>query len=167
MKKVITILAVLLIPLVLSMLTIANVHAASVSGTFTGTSQIVNTSMDPNGNAVTLSEGTIAYSGAFSAKSTSTEVDVTYPNGTGQLHGTETIIGSLDGGAAGSIAGIYTGAFTATGLHQSTESLSRGNYGLQGLQAQGVWTEQVSCNSEGTVCSFAGNYTLTNITYQY
>jgi len=166
-KKVITIIAVLLIPLALSMFTIANVHAASVSGTFTGTSQILNTSTDANGNIVTLSEGTIVYFGALSAKSTSTEVDVTYPNGTGQIHGTETLIGSLDGGGTGSLAGSYTGTFTATGLHQSTEFLNRGNYGMQGLQAQEVWTEQVTCNSQGTACSFAGNYTLTNITYQY
>jgi len=167
-KKIIIIMvAVLLIPIALSMATLANVHAASVSGTFTGTSQILNTSKDASGNTVTLSEATIVYSGPLSGKSTSTEIDVTYPNGTGQIHGTETIVGSLDGGGTGSVAGIYTGSFTATGIHQSTESLNRGNYGLQGLQAQGVWTEQiVSCNSQGTICSLAGNYTLTSIAYQ-
>jgi len=166
-RKETTMVTFLLLPLVLSMLTIANVHATSVGGTFTGSFQIVSTSKDVNGNTVTLSEAAIAYSGPLSARSTSTELDITYPNGTGQLHGTETITGSLDGGGAGSITGVYTGTFTATGLHQSTEWLSRGNYGLQGLNAQGVWTEQVvSCNSQGNVCSFTGNYTITSITHQ-
>ena len=161
MRKIASVLIVLLIPLALSTSTVRMVHATTMTGTFKLGWTMLRSKALANGTLVTYAKDSTVYQGVFSGSSNATETDYNHPDDSGSLHEVESFIGSFNGSQQGALTFQDFGYYLATNAGYWAASFGNGTGGLAGLQ--GTLTGQYPgtvCNGMGTFCSMQGTYTV-------
>jgi len=167
-KRLAVLLAVLLIPLALSISPTSVVRAATMTGTFTWNWTYAGGKVLSNGTRVYYAKDTFVYQGVFSGNSTANDTEYGHPDESGTMAMFETFTGSFNGSQQGSE--IFQGVGYYEGYGEPNYlaiSFSGGTGGLAGLK--GTLTraspEGGDCTSTGSACTFHGKYTVTAATW--
>jgi hypothetical protein len=167
-KRIAAILALLLIPLMLSSMLMNTVHAVTMTGNLSGS--WTETKMI----GLVYGETVYVYTGAFSGKAVGIEMDqiTTHPYG-GISQIVENFTGGFNGSQQGTITfhdtGHYTGSYGAntyvTVTNYWASSFKNGTGGLAGLQGNLTGISSGPCNDAGTACTYKGAYNITSATW--